>query len=253
MELSAETKLTDLLHFLPEKARLRATISVVKALGDFVDATHLSSADRQAATEDFIRAGHSAVTDELKQLLASGECTPKEVRRLHHEFTTQLVILIGTQYGQLDPYSDAFKHFSRRVRQRMDESREETEFRGELVDGLLRDLIVNFSDLLTPELKHEIYVHRALWSMRHSKAGEDVSQQVRGQEFPNRAQWLEKRLLERGLTGSRLHLDYGGPDRKTIEKILRGEPVRNDTLEALARSLSAPPFETVDVHDIPQD
>ena len=53
----------------------------------------------------------------------------------------------------------------------------------------------------------------------------------------NRASWLEARLLERGWCPSDPS-KWNGPDRKTVEKILRGEPVRNDVLMKLAEALS---------------
>jgi hypothetical protein len=44
---------------------------------------------------------------------------------------------------------------------------------------------------------------------------------------------------------------YGGPDRKTVEKLLRGEGVRNDVLEKLADALSKK-YATISVIDVPQ-
>jgi hypothetical protein len=70
-------------------------------------------------------------------------------------------------------------------------------------------------------------------------------------QFSNRAAWLKDRLLERGWSSSDPS-KYRGPDRKTIEKILRGEAVRNDVLEKLADSLSRK-HANVSVLDIPQD
>jgi hypothetical protein len=55
--------------------------------------------------------------------------------------------------------------------------------------------------------------------------------------FKNRAAWLNDRLRERGWSPSdpsRCH----GPDRKTVEKILRGELVTNYVLLKLASALS---------------
>jgi hypothetical protein len=70
--------------------------------------------------------------------------------------------------------------------------------------------------------------------------------------FLNRASWLKERLLERGWS----HSDpskFGGPDRKSIEKIIRGEPVGNNVLEKLAKALSSQKLTKVTVFDIPQN
>ena len=69
--------------------------------------------------------------------------------------------------------------------------------------------------------------------------------------FPARASWLKDRLLERGW-GNSDPAAYDGPDRKTVQKILRGEAVRNDVLQKLAGALSQK-HGKVDVLDIPQD
>jgi DNA-binding Xre family transcriptional regulator len=63
--------------------------------------------------------------------------------------------------------------------------------------------------------------------------------------------WLKDRLLERGWSNSD-PAEYVGPDRKTVQKILRGEAVRNDVLQKLAGALSQK-HGKVDVLDIPQD
>jgi hypothetical protein len=70
-------------------------------------------------------------------------------------------------------------------------------------------------------------------------------------QFPKRASWLKDRLLERGWSNSDPS-KYHGPDRKTIEKILKGTTVRNDVIERLAKALSSKPPK-VSVLDIPQD
>jgi len=70
-------------------------------------------------------------------------------------------------------------------------------------------------------------------------------------EFPKRASWLKDQLLERGWSNSDPS-KYRGPDRKTIEKILRGETVRNDVIEKLAVALSSKSSK-VRVLDIPRD
>lgn len=79
--------------------------------------------------------------------------------------------------------------------------------------------------------------------------GDDV--RTRSAEFPKRASWLKDRLLERGWSNSDPS-KYRGPDRKTIEKVLRGERVRNDVIEKLAEALSSKPPK-VSALDIPQD
>lgn len=71
-------------------------------------------------------------------------------------------------------------------------------------------------------------------------------------QFRNRASWLKDRLLERGWSNHDPS-KYGGPDRKTIEKILRGEAVRNDVLEKLADALSKKYAAEVSVLGIPED
>ncbi len=80
-----------------------------------------------------------------------------------------------------------------------------------------------------------------------SKTG-DLEHQI--PEFTNRALWLKDRMLERGWSNTDSS-KYRGPDRKTIEKILRGEAVRNDILEKLADALSHR-YAKVSVLDIPQ-
>jgi len=70
-----------------------------------------------------------------------------------------------------------------------------------------------------------------------SESGKTGISRPRELAFPRRASWLKERLLERGFSTSDPS-KYGGPDRKTIEKILRGGSVRNDVLEKLADALS---------------
>ena len=70
-------------------------------------------------------------------------------------------------------------------------------------------------------------------------------------EFPKRADWLQTRLKERAWDENDVQRQ-GGPDRKTVQKILRGEEVREEVLEKLARALSAKKNK-VDLLDIPSD
>jgi hypothetical protein len=66
-----------------------------------------------------------------------------------------------------------------------------------------------------------------------------------------RASWLSDRLRERAWNASDPHRQRG-PDRKTVQKILRGEAVRVDVLEKLANALSMK-FAKVDLFDIPEN
>lgn len=68
--------------------------------------------------------------------------------------------------------------------------------------------------------------------------------------FRERSSWLDDCLLRRGWSTSDPY-KWGGPDRKTIEKILRGEAVTNSVLLKLADALSKKGG-TVNVTDIPK-
>jgi hypothetical protein len=70
-------------------------------------------------------------------------------------------------------------------------------------------------------------------------------------DFPRRAAWLKERLIERAWNRND-PLRQRGPDPKTIDKVLRGEPVREDVLEKLAKALSKK-HAIVALLDIPQD
>jgi hypothetical protein len=70
-------------------------------------------------------------------------------------------------------------------------------------------------------------------------------------DFPKRAAWLKERLAERAWNRND-PLRHRGPDPKTIDKILRGETVREDVLEKLARSLSQKD-KTVELLNIPRN
>ena len=57
--------------------------------------------------------------------------------------------------------------------------------------------------------------------------------------YPKRAAWLKGRLVDLGWSESDPS-KWGGPDRKTVQKVLRGEAVSNHSLKKLAESLSQP-------------
>jgi hypothetical protein len=69
--------------------------------------------------------------------------------------------------------------------------------------------------------------------------------------FPRRATWLKERLTERGWNRNQPR-KFGGPDPKTLDKILAGGEVREDVLEKLAIALSKKRGK-VDITSIPSD
>ena len=74
---------------------------------------------------------------------------------------------------------------------------------------------------------------------------------VKSTTFPKRASWLNDRFVERGWNRND-PLRHGGPDPKTIDKILNGTEVRPDVLERLAVSLSKK-YQKVILTEIPRD
>jgi hypothetical protein len=69
--------------------------------------------------------------------------------------------------------------------------------------------------------------------------------------FPKRAEWLKRELYARGWTAEDVR-KWGGPDAKTVRKILQGTSVREDVLSRLAEALSSSPkFRPVRTEDIP--
>jgi hypothetical protein len=81
-----------------------------------------------------------------------------------------------------------------------------------------------------------------------STLGDAVGRQP---EFHKRAEWLRVRLRERSWDKNDL-ASHGGPDRKTVQKILEGYSVREDVLEKLATALSKK-YGKLTVLDIPLD
>jgi hypothetical protein len=74
-------------------------------------------------------------------------------------------------------------------------------------------------------------------------------------KFPDRAVWLSQRLAERSWNKHDVYRK-GGPDHKSVQKVLDGRGVREDLLERLARALSQTPLSmklsAVNLLDIPQ-
>jgi hypothetical protein len=71
---------------------------------------------------------------------------------------------------------------------------------------------------------------------RHPEVGQTKDED----RFPDRAAWLKERLRERSWNKHDVSRQ-GGPDRKTVQKILDGRHVREDVLEKLAKALSNAP------------
>lgn len=91
-----------------------------------------------------------------------------------------------------------------------------------------------------------------LWELiEDSKPSDEMDIPDQTVPFPNRVKWLKDRLLERGWSSGDPY-KFHGPDRKTVEKILQGESVRNDVLEKLATALSGK-FLEVNATEIPKD
>jgi len=64
-----------------------------------------------------------------------------------------------------------------------------------------------------------------------------------GPRFPRRAAWLADQMKRRALTQGWFEARRQGPDKKTIRKILRGEPVSARSLATLADALGVQPEE----------
>lgn len=72
-------------------------------------------------------------------------------------------------------------------------------------------------------------------------------------DFPNRAKWLKERLKERGWDWNEPNR-HGGPDRKTVKKILNGRFVREDMLEKIVVALNRKKVgKTIALLDVPSD
>ena len=79
------------------------------------------------------------------------------------------------------------------------------------------------------------------------------SKRTANESFPRRAKWLQDRLKERGWHKNRL-ADFGGPDRKTAQRVLDGIPVREEVLEKLVTALNKKKVEKlISLLDVPYD
>ena len=70
--------------------------------------------------------------------------------------------------------------------------------------------------------------------------------------YSNRVAWLKERLREREHMSRTRVQSVGGPNNKTVKRILDGRPVREESLDKLAQALSYGGFK-VSREDIPND
>jgi hypothetical protein len=122
--------------------------------------------------------------------------------------------------------------------------------------AFLRPSRVQLKELLLAdahELMTDFWLRRANQD-EFATAGDRKGAIADGVEFPNRAAWIRQRLDERDWSQSEIATYKGGPDRKTIRRILNGEPVSTGTLQKVAIALSKHSgLPKVLVSDIPQN
>jgi hypothetical protein len=116
------------------------------------------------------------------------------------------------------------------------------ELRGDLAHNTLRDLVILVLNRNCDN--REEFERRILMSAEWARLDETLAKTARPkkegatpqplmsklQAFPKRSEWLKAEMEKRKLTAYQLHKS-GGPDRKTINRLLAGEPVREDTLQ----------------------
>lgn len=94
--------------------------------------------------------------------------------------------------------------------------------------------------------------HRRVASRKSPRPGPRPAGNMREPTpFPNRAAWLKQRLRERSWNKNDVRR-FGGPDRRTVQRVLDGLRIREDRLEELAQALSKKAG-TVKPLDIPSD
>lgn len=64
------------------------------------------------------------------------------------------------------------------------------------------------------------------------------SPQPEAKRYPLRAQWLKDHMKSHGITVWAISNKLGGPDKKTLNRIRAGDPVREDSLKSLAGALA---------------
>jgi hypothetical protein len=103
------------------------------------------------------------------------------------------------------------------------------EQRSEAIDEALRECVELQTSLFSPGSALNPPDELPIEKLRVSRK--------RTAQFPYRAAWLHQRLVERGWDHNDLP-KHGGPDRKTVLKVLARGEVNPDVLEKLAKSLS---------------
>jgi hypothetical protein len=88
---------------------------------------------------------------------------------------------------------------------------------------------------------------------RGSDASRHLTAATKGGQYPGRAAWLDERLRERGWNRNDPNR-YGGPDPKTIDRILKGEKVGEGVLDTLVEALNkSSKGQKVDLLSVPRD
>jgi hypothetical protein len=84
-------------------------------------------------------------------------------------------------------------------------------------------------------------------------SSESKQKRATHETFPHRGKWLRDRLKERGWNKNHLS-GFGGPDRKTVQRVLDGFAVREEVLEKLVTALNKKKVDKViNLLDIPYD
>lgn len=93
-------------------------------------------------------------------------------------------------------------------------------------------------------------------TLAEPSAGPSAAQRASDEKigFPNRAAWMKDRLTERGWDKNSLY-PMGGPDRKTVQKLLDGRYVRAEVLSRTVAALNHQKINglAVKLTDIPND
>lgn len=72
-------------------------------------------------------------------------------------------------------------------------------------------------------------------------------------KYPNRSRWLKAALQEAKQTPHSLQAKFGGPNHASTKKVLRGEPVSDNTLERIIQSLILAGLNDASPRDIPDN